>query len=71
MTDVVFIIDGSSSISPDDFTRAKTFVKNIIEAFPVAADKTHISLVKYATSVSVEFPLNRCVNIYTLYNIFF
>ncbi|CAH1241297.1 COL6A3 [Branchiostoma lanceolatum] len=55
--DVVFLIDGSSSISLLNFDLLKTFLQNITMKFDVSSDITRIGVVQYSTEVNTEFEL--------------
>ncbi|XP_078660839.1 uncharacterized protein LOC144905190 isoform X3 [Branchiostoma floridae x Branchiostoma belcheri] len=55
--DVVFLIDGSSSISLPNFDLLKTFLQNITGKFDVSSDITRIGVVQYSTEVNTEFEL--------------
>ncbi|XP_043940673.1 cartilage matrix protein [Protopterus annectens] len=55
--DVVFVIDGSKSVRPENFERVKKFINQIIESLDVGDRNTHVGLVQYSSSVRQEFPL--------------
>ncbi|XP_078580606.1 uncharacterized protein LOC144864418 isoform X3 [Branchiostoma floridae x Branchiostoma japonicum] len=55
--DVIFLIDGSSSISLPNFDLLKTFLQNITMKFDVSSDITRIGVVQYSTDVNTEFEL--------------
>ncbi|XP_046370365.2 uncharacterized protein LOC124144821 [Haliotis rufescens] len=56
--DVVFIVDTSSSLSKDDFTRAKTFLRNIVNGLNVGRNTAHVAVITFASAVNVQFNLN-------------
>ncbi|XP_030062199.1 collagen alpha-6(VI) chain isoform X2 [Microcaecilia unicolor] len=56
--DIVFLIDGSGSISPEDFTTMKTFMKAIVESFNVATNKIQIGVAQFSEEPQKEFYLN-------------
>ncbi|XP_029104243.1 cartilage matrix protein isoform X2 [Scleropages formosus] len=58
-TDVVFLIDGSKSVRPENFELVKKFINQIVEKLDVAEDKAHVGLVQYSSAVRQEFPLGR------------
>ena len=47
--DVGFAIDGSNSIDDNEYRQTKDFVKDVIKAFSIAEDGTHVALLQYAT----------------------
>ncbi|KAK6194719.1 hypothetical protein SNE40_000299 [Patella caerulea] len=49
--DLMFIVDSSSSLSRDDFDRAKLFVKNVIEEFTISSTKTRVGVIRYSSQV--------------------
>uniref|UniRef100_A0A0M3KES8 VWFA domain-containing protein n=1 Tax=Anisakis simplex TaxID=6269 RepID=A0A0M3KES8_ANISI len=59
-TDLVFLIDGSGSISSDVFREeVLRFVKEFIELFDIASDKTRVAVVQYSDRIRHEFDLNQ------------
>lgn len=56
--ELVFVVDSSNSLSSDDFTRAKFFMENVVDAFNIASDKTRVSVITYSNTPTVEFYLN-------------
>ncbi|XP_048848882.1 cartilage matrix protein isoform X2 [Brienomyrus brachyistius] len=56
-TDVVFMIDGSKSVRPENFELVKKFINQIVDKLEVAENKAHVGLVQYSSSVRQEFPL--------------
>nr|XP_020462612.1 cartilage matrix protein [Monopterus albus] len=56
-TDVVFLIDGSKSIRPENFELVKKFIIQIIDSLDVSPNNAHVGLVQYSSSVRQEFPL--------------
>uniref|UniRef100_A0A8C8DUF6 Matrilin-1 n=1 Tax=Oryzias sinensis TaxID=183150 RepID=A0A8C8DUF6_9TELE len=61
-TDVVFVIDGSKSVRPENFELVKKWINQIIDKLDVSDAKTHVGLVQYSSSVREEFPLGRYNN---------
>ncbi|XP_028254133.1 cartilage matrix protein isoform X2 [Parambassis ranga] len=61
-TDVVFLIDGSKSVRPENFELVKKWINQIIDKLDVSESKTHVGLVQYSSSVRQEFPLGRYNN---------
>ncbi|XP_041039948.1 collagen alpha-6(VI) chain-like [Carcharodon carcharias] len=56
--DVVFLVDGSGSISSNNFTSMKTFLKYIIKTLTMGSKKFQFALVQYSTSQVIEFNLS-------------
>ncbi|XP_055508252.1 matrilin-4 [Leucoraja erinacea] len=57
--DLVFVIDGSKSVRPENFELVKKFVNNIVDALDVSSQGTRVGLVQYSSSVRTEFPLGK------------
>lgn len=56
--DLVFVVDSSNSLSSDDFTRAKYFMSNVVDAFNIASDKTRVSVITYSNSPRIDIHLS-------------
>ncbi|XP_074126927.1 collagen alpha-4(VI) chain-like isoform X2 [Sminthopsis crassicaudata] len=56
--DLVFLIDGSLSIHPRNFTAMKTFMKQVVSSFTIGKDKVRIGVAQYSTDPKKEFYLN-------------
>ncbi|XP_037649817.1 cartilage matrix protein isoform X2 [Sebastes umbrosus] len=61
-TDVVFLIDGSKSVRPENFELVKKWINQIVDKLDVSDAKAHVGLVQYSSSVRQEFPLGRFNN---------
>uniref|UniRef100_H3DHW4 Matrilin 1 n=1 Tax=Tetraodon nigroviridis TaxID=99883 RepID=H3DHW4_TETNG len=61
-TDVVFLIDGSKSVRPENFELVKKWINQIIDKLDVSDNKAHVGLVQYSSAVKQEFPLGRYNN---------
>lgn len=58
-TDLVFIIDGSGSISSAIFKdEVLRFVSEFVDLFDIGPEKTRVAVVQYAEKNILEFPLN-------------
>ncbi|XP_067662240.1 uncharacterized protein [Haliotis asinina] len=57
--DIAFIVDTSSSLSKDDFTRVKDFLKDIVNGLNIGPNTAHVAVITYASTVNVQFRLNR------------
>jgi uncharacterized protein YegL len=56
VSDVAFVLDGSTSVSPENFQNAINFMKSVVEPLSVSADGTQVGLAQYATTNRIEFP---------------
>ena len=55
VADVAVIVDSSGSIGRRNWAKMLDFIKEMVKAFNVGSDKTHIAVVAYSTSAQVEF----------------
>ncbi|XP_015271933.1 PREDICTED: matrilin-3 [Gekko japonicus] len=55
--DLVFIIDSSRSVRPEEFEKVKTFLAKMIDTLDVGEGATRVAVVNYASTVKVEFNL--------------
>ncbi|TRY60582.1 hypothetical protein DNTS_026991 [Danionella cerebrum] len=56
--DIVFLVDGSSSIGWENFQQIRNFLSTVINNFEIGPNKVRIGLVQYSTSPRTEFFLN-------------
>lgn len=56
---MVFLIDGSKSVRPENFELVKKWINQIVEKLDVSERNTHVGLVQYSSSVKLEFPLGK------------
>ncbi|XP_042328923.1 LOW QUALITY PROTEIN: collagen alpha-6(VI) chain-like [Sceloporus undulatus] len=57
--DIYFLIDGSTSISEDDFDKKmKTFLKEVIKMFTIGPDHVRFGVVQYSNSPKTEFEID-------------
>lgn len=49
--DVVFLIDGSKSVRPENFELVKKWINQIIDKLDVSESKAHVGLVQYSSLV--------------------
>nr|XP_032810678.1 matrilin-4-like [Petromyzon marinus] len=61
-TDLVFVIDSSKSITPENFELVKGFVGQIVGSLDVAPERSRVGLVQFSHRVHPEFPLGRHSN---------
>ena len=55
MADIAFIVDSSGSIGRRNWGRMLQFLKDMVKAFNVGPNKTHIAVVAYSTDAVLEF----------------
>ncbi|OXB68886.1 UNVERIFIED_CONTAM: hypothetical protein H355_003784 [Colinus virginianus] len=58
VADLIFLIDGSESISENSFSIMKTFMKDIVDNFIISRDKVRVGVVQYGQEPQKEFYLN-------------
>ncbi|KAM6174723.1 integrin alpha-E [Erethizon dorsatum] len=56
-TEIAIILDGSGSIDPPDFQRAKEFISNMMEKFYDKCFECSFALVQYGAVIQTEFDL--------------
>uniref|UniRef100_A0A2K6U2W7 Integrin subunit alpha E n=1 Tax=Saimiri boliviensis boliviensis TaxID=39432 RepID=A0A2K6U2W7_SAIBB len=56
-TEIAIILDGSGSIDPPDFQRAKDFISNMMRNFYEKCFECNFALVQYGTVIQTEFDL--------------
>uniref|UniRef100_A0A8C8RRD2 VWFA domain-containing protein n=1 Tax=Pelusios castaneus TaxID=367368 RepID=A0A8C8RRD2_9SAUR len=56
--DLIFLIDGSGSISARNFSAMKTFMKEIVDSFFIAQDKVQVGVVQYSQYPQKEIYLS-------------
>ena len=59
VADVAFIVDSSGSIGRRNWVKMIQFLKDMVKAFNVGPQKTHIAVVAYSTNADVKFRFNR------------
>ncbi|XP_077073745.1 collagen alpha-6(VI) chain [Siphateles boraxobius] len=62
VADIMFLIDGSSSIHETDFTSMKTFIAKVINGTVIGKDNVHIGVVQFSTEPQDQFALNKFYN---------
>ncbi|XP_058249736.1 collagen alpha-6(VI) chain-like isoform X2 [Hemibagrus wyckioides] len=60
--DIVFLVDGSWSIGPENFQKIRDFLLTSVSSFHVGPDMVQIGLVQYSDSPHTEFYLNSFEN---------
>lgn len=57
-TDIVFLIDTSSSVGSENFSKMKVFIDNIVQKFDVNNQLTRVSVVTYDTDARLNIKLS-------------
>ncbi|XP_045415646.1 collagen alpha-4(VI) chain-like [Lemur catta] len=57
--DIIFLIDGSESISPEEFENMKGFMEKMVNQSNIGADKIRIGLLQFSSAPQEEFRLNQ------------
>ncbi|KAB0363740.1 hypothetical protein FD754_007896, partial [Muntiacus muntjak] len=60
--DLVFLMDGSNSIHPDDFRKMKEFLASVIQDFDVSNNRVRIGAAQFSHTYRPEFPLGTFVS---------
>uniref|UniRef100_A0A4X2M5K1 Collagen type VI alpha 6 chain n=1 Tax=Vombatus ursinus TaxID=29139 RepID=A0A4X2M5K1_VOMUR len=55
--DLVFLIDGSNSIHPNDFKKMKEFLVSVVDDFDIRPSKVHVGLAQFSHIYNPEFAL--------------
>lgn len=55
--DLVFLMDGSNSIHPDDFQKMKGFLVSVVQDFDVSLNRVRIGVAQFSDSYRSEFLL--------------
>ena len=56
-SDVVFVVDSSSSIWYDDFQRIKEFLVSVVDAMDVDTGTTHVGFIQFSDDITELFGL--------------
>ncbi|XP_055453278.1 integrin alpha-E [Psammomys obesus] len=56
-TEIAIVLDGSGSIEPQDFQKAKDFISNMIKNFYLKCFECNFALVQYGAVIKTEFNL--------------
>lgn len=65
-TDIVFVLDTSSSVGHENFHKMKRFVQNIVSSFDVDNQLTRVSIITYDETAVLQIPLSRHNSLNTL-----
>ncbi|CAK6982639.1 collagen alpha-6(VI) chain [Scomber scombrus] len=61
-SDLLFLIDSSGSIEPEDYKKMKDFMKSVISRSAIGQDEVHVGVMQYSTEQRVVFNLNQYNN---------
>lgn len=56
--DVVFVIDGSDSISQGDFETLRKSISRIVDGFHIGSGETRMGIIVYSKGVAFSVPLS-------------
>ncbi|KAH3769203.1 hypothetical protein DPMN_170452 [Dreissena polymorpha] len=62
IADIVFILDASESVKPDNFNKTLQFVNEMIDAFFIGPTNMQIAVLTFSTNVNNIFHLNNNTN---------
>ncbi|XP_041962554.1 collagen alpha-6(VI) chain-like isoform X1 [Alosa sapidissima] len=68
VADIVFLVDGSSSIGVDSFNQMKQFLQSFVSGLTVASDKVRIGLAQFTDDTYQEFLLKDHDNVRDVLN---
>lgn len=57
MADIVFLVDGSSSIGINNFQEVRRFLRTVVAGLEIGPDKVRVGLAQYSSDVYQEFLL--------------
>ncbi|XP_061631419.1 collagen alpha-6(VI) chain isoform X2 [Phyllopteryx taeniolatus] len=57
--DLLFLIDSSGSIYPQDYEKMKNFIKSVVSKSNVGQNDVHVGVMQFSTIQQLVFPLNR------------
>lgn len=57
--DLLFLIDSSGSIFPEDYEKMKDFVKNVIQKSSVGRNLVHVGVLQFSTFPQLQFQLDQ------------
>lgn len=64
--DLVFALDGSSSLAISEFEKLKEFVIKSLSSYSISRENTHVGVIEYSDEVSVKLPLHQYFTIQEL-----
>uniref|UniRef100_K7GCX1 VWFA domain-containing protein n=1 Tax=Pelodiscus sinensis TaxID=13735 RepID=K7GCX1_PELSI len=57
--DIMFLVDSSGSIGQDNFSKMKSFMKELVKKSDIGADRVQVGVVQFSGTNQEEFQLNR------------
>ncbi|XP_029634555.2 collagen alpha-1(XXVIII) chain-like isoform X1 [Octopus sinensis] len=60
-TDILFVLDSSSSIWPKDYERLLKFIQEFVDSFEVGMNKMRMGVITYSKKAHLEFPIGQYV----------
>ncbi|XP_061885754.1 collagen alpha-6(VI) chain isoform X2 [Entelurus aequoreus] len=57
VADIVFLVDGSSSIGPENFQEIRGFLRSVVSGLDIGPDKVQVGLAQYSDETYQEFLL--------------
>lgn len=58
LADLIFVLDNSGSVGPDDYATEKAFAISLANAFDISPLSTRIGLIDYSSDVNTAINLN-------------
>ncbi|XP_053405850.1 collagen alpha-1(XII) chain-like [Mercenaria mercenaria] len=58
VADLVFVVDSSGSVGPENFLKMKEFMKQTIKVFDIGDDFTRVAVITFSSNAKLEFELN-------------
>ncbi|XP_078520012.1 collagen alpha-6(VI) chain [Lissotriton helveticus] len=60
--DIMFLVDGSGSIGPDNFEKMKTFMRELVNKSDIGIDRVRVGAVQFSDTNKEEFQMNKHIN---------
>eukprot|EP00075_Anas_platyrhynchos_P014301 XP_027303554.1 von Willebrand factor A domain-containing protein 2 [Anas platyrhynchos] len=60
--DILFLLDGSSSVGSSGFNNSKHFAGKLCDALDIDPDRVHVGLIQFTSTPCIEFPLDSYQN---------
>ncbi|RXM37103.1 Collagen alpha-6(VI) chain [Acipenser ruthenus] len=62
VADIVFLVDGSTSIGDTNFQKVKNFLYTFVESLDIGREKVRVGLAQYSDTANQEFLMNEYTN---------
>ncbi|XP_045153630.1 collagen alpha-4(VI) chain-like, partial [Echinops telfairi] len=59
LADIVFLVDSSTSIGPQNFQKVKNFLSSVVLGLNISSDQVRVALVQYNDNIYPAFQLNQ------------